>query len=539
MLKVVAIVDKKGTAIDRLANGLTPYFDNINYVVLDVHPKKPSLEQLQRVENECVDADIIDAQYFKSIEMLRSVYPWLKDKKTILFHHNPYSIEDSNWNEYDIVVANNHYIFKRLGEITDKPVEYVPLTIDTNFWTYNTEWQADQKAVKDVIMVANRIESKKGILPVALACKKLGLNLQLVGAISDGEYFNQVLNTGVVKFHEQVTDEKLKDLYYKSTVHICNSVDGFESGTLPILESMICGTPVITRLVGHVPELNNGENMIINESDPDDVDNIVNLIVGLISDKKKMETMRDSAWNTAKTRSNERRAYMIQKLYRELMYPEQTPVSVVVPIMDNPEIIRKCLDAVSRQSYKNIELIVVDDSFNSINESIVKEVSMFMHCPVKYIRTAQLVSNVNNPTGVKEYGLARSRNIGTIEATGDIMVYVDQRQIMDDNCIEELVKYSKPGYWVYGNKGGGKRSFVENLSCIYRTDILRIGGFNERINLYGGQSQELREKMRNSGISMEYVESAKATPAGKSSNKNRKRQDIIKMKNILYKMFGC
>ena len=34
----------------------------------------------------------------------------------------------------------------------------------------------------------------------------------------------------------------------------------------------------------------------------------------------------------------------------------------------------------------------------------------------------------------------------------------------------------------------------------------------------------------------EYIESAKATAAGKSSNKNTKRADIIAMKNRLWKM---
>jgi len=537
MLKVVAIVDKNGTALDRLAKGVAPFFDNLNYVVLDVHPKRPSPEQLQRVEQECLDADIIHAEYFKSIEMLREKYPWLKSKKTILVHNNPYSIEDGSWNEYDIVVGNNQYIFRRLNEISDSQVEYIPLTTDTNFWTYNTEWKPDLKAVKDVIMVCNRIESKKGVLPVALACKKLNMNLQLVGAISDGEYFQKVIDTGVVKFHEQISDEELKNLYYKSTVHICNSIDNFESGTLPIIEAMLCGVPVITRSVGHVPELYNGENMVINSNDPEDVENIANLIFTLISDRKKMESMRDSAWNTAKTRSNERRAVMLQELYRELLHPGQKPVSVVVPIFENSEIIRKCLDAVSKQTYRNIELIVVDDSFNSENETIVKDIAQYINIPVRYIRSAQLVCNVEYPSGQKEYGLARSRNIGTIEATGEIMVYVDQRQIMEENCIEELVKVVERNKWAYGNKGGNKTTFVENLSCIYRQDILRIGGFNERINEYGGQSQELREKCRNSGIEMVYVESAKATPAGKSSNRNRKRQEIIRMKNRLWKMF--
>lgn len=537
MLKVVCIVDKTGTALDRLGKSVIPFNTNLNYVVLDCHPKRPSQEQLQAIQRECMDADIIDAQYFRTIEKLREIFPWLKEKKTILTHNNPYSIEESNWNDYDINVANNKYIYERLGKITDAPLEYIPITLDTDFWVYNKEWQADQTNVMNVIMVANRIEGKKGILPVALACKRLGMNLQLVGAISDPDYFSQIIETGVVKFHEQISDEDLRDLYYKSAIHVCNSVDNFESGTMPILEAMLCGTPVISRPVGHVPELYNGENMVINEAHPEDVDALEKLLHNLSADKKKMIEMRDKAWNTAKVRSNERRAYMYQKLYRQVLFPDGIPVSIVMPIFDKPEIIRKCLDGVAAQTYKNIELIVVDDSFSPENRDLVYEVALYVNFPVRYIRTANLIMDAASVNGRKDYGLARARNIGTIEATGEIMVYVDQRQEMEPDCVENFVKYSKPNYWLYGNKGA-KKGFIENLSAIYRHDIIRIGGFNERINLYGGQSEEIRKRMVQCGISNEYVESARAIPNGKSSNRNQRRQEIIAMKNRLWKMYG-
>jgi glycosyltransferase involved in cell wall biosynthesis len=194
---------------------------------------------------------------------------------------------------------------------------------------------------KTVIMVANRIEGKKGILPVAIAAADAGLKFILVGAISDRDYFFDIMQTGNVEFHEQVSDEELRKLYYRSTIHVCNSVDGFESGTMPILEAMLCGVPVITRKIGHVPELNNGENMVINEADNEDVGHLTDLLSELASDRKRLEDIRQAGWNSAKVRSFERRAYQYQKLYRQVLFPNQTPVSIVVPVYDKPEIIRK------------------------------------------------------------------------------------------------------------------------------------------------------------------------------------------------------
>jgi glycosyltransferase involved in cell wall biosynthesis len=247
-----------------------------------------------------------------------------------------------------------------------------------------------------------------------------------------------------------------------------------------------------------------------------------------------LNTMRDKAWQTAKGRNFERRAYMYQKLYREVMWPNQTPVSVVVPVYDKPEIIRKCLNAISEQTHKNIEIIVADDSTGA-NESLVYDFAKYVPFPVRYINVCKNVVEDIPGTLTKDYGLARARNEATIEATGEVMVYCDQRMIMEPNAIEEFLKRLATNKWLYGNKGG-KKEFVENFSCVHRASIINAGLFSERMVWYGGLSQESRSRWRWQHNITEYVESAKAIPTGKSSNRNRKRADIIKAKNRLFKM---
>jgi glycosyltransferase involved in cell wall biosynthesis len=543
MLKVICIVDKEGTALDRLAKGVAKYHDNIEYKVVAVHPKRPDAYQLANFERLAKDADVIDAQYYRTLYKLREIFPWLKDKKTILTHNNPYAIEEQEWNDVEINVGNNFGIEKRLGEITQTTVEYVPLCVDTDFWQFNPDWKFigktdhagkyhwNTEAQKPkVLMVANRIESKKGILEVAQACKELNLHFILVGAISDATYFSEVLRTGIIEFHEKISDEKLKEIYYKSTIHVCNSADNFESGTMPILEAMLCGVPVLTRNVGHVPDLNNGENMVVREGAKEDIEDIKSHLSEMINDKSRLQTIRDKAWQSAKSRSFERRAYMYQKLYRQAQYPDQAPVSIVVPVFDKPEIIRKCLNAIAEQTYKNIEVVVADDANNLPEEAgnnrvQVNEFRNYVNFPVRYITTYD-----------GDYGLARARNEATVESTGDIMVYCDQRMILEPNAVEEFVKnLPADKCWLYGNKGG-KKEFVENLSCIRREEVINFGLFNERMTGYGGLSQETRVRYRRQGGRTEYVESAKANATGKSSNRNRKRDEIINMKNRLWKM---
>lgn len=513
MLKVVSVVDKVGTALDRLAKGVAPFM-HLNYQVVDVHPKRPSEDQLKRFAEAARDADLIDWQYFRTAEMLRSTTPWLKDKKHLLTHNNPYSIHESDWNSYDMVVANNETMYEDLGKITTAPLEYVPLTVDTDFWTYKREWQPN----KNVIMVANRIESKKGILPVAIACGELGLKLILVGAISDRDYFDGVMATGAVEYHQEISDEELRQLYWNSTLHVCNSIDNYESGTLPILEAMLCGVPVLTRKVGHVPDLASGENMIVSEHDPESTTAMIELLKNAFADTDKLNGMRSKGWDTAKVRSHERRAYAYQKLYRKVMWPNQKPVTVVMPVFFGYNL--NTVNAVVDQDYENLELIVCNDD---------PDISDLLPS----IDGKRLLKIINEPSD--GYGLAKQRNLGVIEATGEIIVFCDQRMLMEPNAVSEFVANLQSKRWVYGNKGA-KKEFVENFSAIDRMELIKAGMFNERIDAYGGMSQEIRSRMKLQGFKLEYIDSAKATPQGSSKNKHTKKDQIIRMKNRLWKM---
>lgn len=516
MLRVISVVDKEGTALDRLAKGVAPYHKNLDYHVIDFHPKRPDASQINKFDELARTADIIEYQYFRTAEKIREMFPWSKDIPSILVHNNPYSITESDWNDYQVNVGNNQTIYKDLQKITQTRVDYIPLVVDPYFWKFNDDYTYD----RSVIMVANRIESKKGILPVAKACKQLGVKMYLVGAISDANYWQEVMAEGV-EFAQQISDMDLRDLYYKSGVHVCNSVDNFESGTLPILEAIFCGVPVITREVGHVPDIKTEDNLVINDHDPEDVEHLCTLIEATLADKKKLESMRHEAWMSIKDRNFERRAYTYQCLYRELL-PEK-PVSVIVPIAGKEDITRSCLNAIANQTHPNLEIIVIDDGEEN-QEKLVRDFSQTVSLPVRYIRL-----------GGEEYNLAKARNLGAIEATSDILVFCDQRQVMEPDCVERFVENMKPLYWLYGNKGK-KKEFVENLSCINRDDFMTFGMFNERMVKYGGLSQETRSRARRQNITIEYIETAKAIPMGKSRNKWVKKMDILETKNTLWKM---
>jgi GT2 family glycosyltransferase len=59
--------------------------------------------------------------------------------------------------------------------------------------------------------------------------------------------------------------------------------------------------------------------------------------------------------------------------------------------------------------------------------------------------------------------------------------------------------------------------------------------FNERIDIYGGMSQEIRTRLNRQGWKFEYCENAKATQKMSSHNRDKK-QDIMRAKIKLFKM---
>ena len=93
-MKVISVVDKPDSAIDRMAQAMKPFI-GLDYQVLAVHPKRPDPQQLADFEREARVADVIDYQYFRTANMLRERYPWVREIPSVLTHHNPYSIGES------------------------------------------------------------------------------------------------------------------------------------------------------------------------------------------------------------------------------------------------------------------------------------------------------------------------------------------------------------------------------------------------------------------------------------------------------------
>lgn len=127
-------------------------------------------------------------------------------------------------------------------------------------------------------------------------------------------------------------------------------------------------------------------------------------------------------------------------------------VSVIVATYRRTETLRKALLSLVNQSYKNIEIIVVDDnadrSWNSEVETIVNLIRSSSNRHIVYIQ------NYNNK------GSAESRNIGIKQATGEYITFLDDDDIylpdkvlkQVEHMINESSDFSLTDLWLYDEK---------------------------------------------------------------------------------------
>jgi len=60
--------------------------------------------------------------------------------------------------------------------------------------------------------------------------------------------------------------------------------------------------------------------------------------------------------------------------------------------------------------------------------------------------------------------------------------------------------------------------------------------FNERIDRYGGMSQEIRERLMWQGVNIEYCPEVKADILCSTHKTRERRRDIVESKFLLFKM---
>src|SRR5690606_18195930 len=98
------------------------------------------------------------------------------------------------------------------------------------------------------------------------------------------------------------------------------------------------------------------------------------------------------------------------------------------------------------------------------------------------------------------YGLAKARNMGVMQADGEIVIFNDDRWLPDADMVERFVANLQPRTFICADRRNNKPTFVEDVSAVFRSDIASVGMFNENIQLYGGMTQDIQTRCARNGI---------------------------------------
>lgn len=99
-------------------------------------------------------------------------------------------------------------------------------------------------------------------------------------------------------------------------------------------------------------------------------------------------------------------------------------ISIVVPVYNVEKHLSKCLDSIISQSYKNLEIILVDDGTKDNSDKICDEYAL-KDSRIKVLH-------------IENSGVSAARNRGLDVITGDYVAFVDSDDYIAENMIERL-----------------------------------------------------------------------------------------------------
>ena len=116
-------------------------------------------------------------------------------------------------------------------------------------------------------------------------------------------------------------------------------------------------------------------------------------------------------------------------MVRDKSIHEDALISVIVPVYNVSKYLRECVDSIIFQSYKNLEIILIDDGSTDGSDSICDEIA-------EKDRRIKVYHKNNE-------GLGLTRNYGITKMTGRYVIFVDSDDIISPDYIETLYNMLK------------------------------------------------------------------------------------------------
>ncbi len=104
-------------------------------------------------------------------------------------------------------------------------------------------------------------------------------------------------------------------------------------------------------------------------------------------------------------------------------------ISVIVPVYNVEEYLEECLESIRKQTYQDIEVILVNDGSTDGSQAICEH----------FCQTDNRFRLINQ----KNQGQSVARNRGVKESMGEYIMFVDSDDVVKENIVEVLFSYMK------------------------------------------------------------------------------------------------
>lgn len=137
-------------------------------------------------------------------------------------------------------------------------------------------------------------------------------------------------------------------------------------------------------------------------------------------------------------------------------------ISVVVPCYNSSNYIEECLESIRNQTYKNIEVFVIDNESTDNTYNIIKKYKKYFY-----------IDKVKN---IYPKCWDEAKNYGFSKSTGDYMTLVASDDIIQNNYISKCVKYIE-----------------ENKPLIFHSPITGFNNFKKIVNYISYNHKDLNQ----------------------------------------------
>lgn len=221
---------------------------------------------------------------------------------------------------------------------------------------------------------------------------------------------------------------------------------------------------------------------------------------------------------------------------------KSTKVSIVVSTYNRPDALKVCIRSIFKQTRLPDEIIIGDDGSGQTTLETVQELQKESIVPIVHVW--------HEDNGFR---LAMMRNKSIAAATGDYIIEVDGDVYLHPKFVEDHLSMASPGYYLKGGRTNLGQKLTESicangypkaincftkgiegksensirimpiakcmalryrrhkshaLGCnmsFYREDFMRINGYDEFFEGWGGEDLDLGNRMLRSGVKKKYL----------------------------------